>query len=134
MREEQLKLDLKSIEGKVSISDGYHTFDELYEHRITLYIALCKAKQRRLYDGGIKNHLPVKIWADQLVWRSKLQSDGSNYKGWFILGIERAKGKQITFHIPLKRWKETNFAQTLIKAPKFDGQTSQVVLERIKSL
>lgn len=23
------------------ISDGYHTFDELYEHRVLLYLNLC---------------------------------------------------------------------------------------------
>ena len=26
----------------VEASDGYHTFEELYDHRITLFIALCK--------------------------------------------------------------------------------------------
>lgn len=111
-----LKLNLQSIENDVEISDGYHTFDELYDHRITLYIALCKA----LKNGN--------------VWRSKIHSDGGNYDGWFLLGIWYAKGKQITYHIPLSRWEETDFAQTLEKAPEFDGHTPQDVLERIKNL
>lgn len=58
----------------------------------------------------------------------------SKYYGWFILGINREKGKQISYHVPLKRWKETDFAQTLDKAPKFDGHTSQDVLNRLKTL
>lgn len=128
----KLKLDLKSIENEVSISDGYHTFDELYDHRITLYIALCKAKQEWVYLPGVRNM--VKDGYDKKVWRSKIHADGTNYKGWFILGIGRKKGEQITYHIPLKRWKETNFAETLDKAPKYDGHTSEDVLTRIKTL
>ena len=112
----ELTLNLKSIEDKVSISDGYHTFDELYDHRITLYIALCKS----LRNGN--------------VWRSQKHSDGSNYDGWFLLGIWFEKGKQITYHIPNERWEETEFAENLDKAPEFDGHTSADVLERIKKL
>lgn len=112
----KIKLNLQSIENDVEISDGYHTFDELYDHRITLYIALC----RKIRDAD--------------VWRSKLHSDGSNYEGWFILGINKFEGNQITYHIPLERWIETDFAETLEQAPEFDGHTSQDVLERIKNL
>lgn len=129
----KLKLNLGSIENDVEISDGFHTFDELYDHRITLYIALCKSLQERLYHGDILNHIPSKNMLDKKVWRSKIHSDGSKYEGWFILGINRNKGEQITYHIPLKRWKETIFAQTLEKAPKFDGHTSADVLNRIKN-
>lgn len=130
----KISLNLKTIEDKVSISDGYHTFDELYDHRITLYIALCKSKQEYKYYGDARNHVNPKYAGEKIVWRSKLHSDGTSYKGWFLLGIHTEKGKQITYHIPLKRWKETDFAQTLTKAPKFDGHTSQDVLERIKNL
>jgi len=97
------------------ISDGYHTFGELYEHKITLFIALCK----QLYGEGI-------------VWRSKLHSDGSSFEGRFILGMNQTKGRQITYHLPLEKWEETDFAQTLKKAPEFDGHTSEDVLKRIK--
>ncbi len=116
----KLKLDLKSIVAEVAISDGYHTFDELYDHRITLYIALCR---------NINTHS-----SNHVVWRSKYHSNGSNFEGWFILGIGTKKGKQITYHIPNERWNETNFAVIFDKAPKFDGHTSADVLERIKNL
>ena len=109
---------LQSRDGEINenTSDGYHTFKELYEHRITLYIALCKS----LKNGN--------------VWRAKLHSDGTSFEGWFILGIWFEKGKQITYHLPLEKWDETNFAQTLEKAPDWDGHTSKDVLERIKKL
>ena len=128
----RLKLNLQSIENDVEISDGYHTFDELYDHRITLYIALCKSIQDWVYLSGVRNMAPDGY--DKKVWRSTIHSDGSNYDGWFLLGINRKKGEQITYHIPLSRWDETDFAQTLKKAPKFDGHTSTDVLERIKKL
>lgn len=121
----KLKLNLISIEADVEISDGYHTFDELYDHRITLYIALCKFVANANTEYGHE---------DRVVWRSQKHSDGSNYDGWFLLGIETEKGKQITYHIPNERWEETEFAETIEKAPEFDGHTSQDVLERIKSL
>lgn len=105
--------------GNFTISDGYHTFEELYDHRITLFIALCKERDARF---------------QQEVWRSKVNGDGSTWNGWFILGLVRAAGDQITYHIPLDRWEETDFAETLDKAPEFDGHTSQDVLERLKKL
>ena len=110
---------IKITGENIQISDGYHTFDELYDHRITIYIALCRTLHFQVsYHGEI--------------WRSQKHSDGSNFDGWFILGIRKEKGKQITYHLPNERWNETDFAETLDKAPEFDGHTSADVLERIK--
>ena len=102
--------------------DGYHTFGELYEHRIVLWIALCKILYNDpQYQTGQK--------AD--VWRSKLHSDGISFDGWFIMGIGRNKGEQITYHLPISKWEETEFAETREKAPEFDGHTSDDVYERL---
>ena len=54
--------------------------------------------------------------------------------GWFIMGIGKEKGNQISYHLPLSRWDETDFAETLDQAPEWDGHTSQDVLERLKTL
>lgn len=99
--------------------DGYHTIDELYDHRITLFIALARERDARF---------------SQEVWRSKVNGDGSVWDGWFVMGIGRAPGDQITYHLPLSRWPETEFCETLDKAPDFDGHTSADVIERIKNL
>lgn len=32
---------IKLLPNAGEVSDGYHTFDELYEHRVALFIALC---------------------------------------------------------------------------------------------
>lgn len=108
--------------------DGYHTFDELYEHRITLYITLCKITEALDVESGRGS-------GD--VWRSRRHSDGDLCFGtgtMFVLGVGKNAGKQITYHIPIERWGETDFAETLEKAPEFDGHTSDDVLERLKRL
>ena len=109
----------------MSVFDGYHTMDELYDHRIQLFIALCKYV---IYND-------VKLRGmNYSVWRSKLHADGSEYEGWFILGIGKEKGKMITYHLPISKWGEIELAETLDCAPEWDGHTSNDVLERLKYL
>lgn len=107
------------------VSDGYHTFDELYDHRIRLFISLCKTRQKLGYalqrDNGS-------------VWRSKLHSDGSSFEGWFILGINKKPSEQITYHLPEVYWKELDWVETLEHAPEYDGHTSADVLKRLEFL
>lgn len=113
------RINIKSLTIKgldtMEVSDGSHTMNELYDHRITLFIALCK-------------------FIDRKVWRSELHHDGKGYEGWFILGIDKEVGKQITYHLPMSRWEETSFAETLDRAPEWDGHTPADVLERLKNL
>lgn len=122
------------------VSDGYHTFGELYEHRITNFIALC-----RIIDGGYPNIMVVsqvepntikKMDTGNPVWRSKKHSDGELAFGgtWFVLGISKEKGKQITYHLPIKDWSKTSFAEELEQAPEWDGHSSEDVLERLSKL
>ncbi len=106
-----------------NISDGYHTFGELYEHRIMLFLALCRTMIARWH--GSKG---------EFVWRSVKHSDGSNFPGWFIVGLSKIPGEQITYHLPMKYWKLTDFIETLDKAPIWDGHTSADVLGRLQKL
>jgi hypothetical protein len=107
------------------ISDGYHTFGELYEHRITLYIALCKLMDK------YSHHFFSPVWA------SKLHSDGTAFEGWFILGMDTDDG-QISYHLPMSKWDEVLISietlRVLDKAPDWDGHTSNDVLKRIAAL
>lgn len=105
-------------------SDGYHTFTELYNHRIRLFIALAKMAQRN----------EVLHQRDRNVWCSTTHSDGTTYEGWFILGIGKKPKEQITYHLPAKFWNEVcEFAEVLKEAPEYDGHSSNDVLERLKS-
>lgn len=114
----------------IQCSDGYHTFDELYDHRITLFIALCKMNERAFRHYGVQ-HEGMPPWRNP-VWRSHLHSDGSSFDGWFILGIHDEAGKQITYHLPVDRWDECDFAETRDRAPEWDGHTAADVLDRLK--
>ena len=105
-----------------SISDGYHSFDTLYRHRIALFIALCKAHSTGIFSKS--------------VWMSKKHSDGTDIEdGWFILGIGTKPGKQITYHIPVSEWDTCRtFATAQRLAPEYDGHTAADVLTRIAEL
>lgn len=113
-----------SAEDRQLVSDGYHSFGELYEHRIVNYIAIL----RIIFDRDVRLRRP---WH---MWRSKMHSDGSSWDGWFILGIYTEPDQQITYHLPIEKWDECSFAQTLERAPEYDGHTSEDVIKRIKSL
>lgn len=88
-----------------NVSDGYHTFDELYEHRVLLYIKL-----------AIHGHWPA-------AWKP-------HYPGWPVLFIETPAG-QISYHfqerfLPIV---EANIERD--DNYKWDGHTSAHVLERL---
>lgn len=92
------------------LSDGYHTFDELYEHRTALFLALCRALE--------------------LGWRSRLHADGSMFEGWFIAGVPLMTG-EITYHLPLDQWDNAAHLHTLPHAYAWDGHTPADVVERL---
>jgi hypothetical protein len=100
-------------------SDGYHTFAELYAHRNALWIALCGTMQE--LERGI-------------TWRAKKQQDGKEFKGYFLLGISKRAGLQITYHLPDAFWNKCEFAETLDVAPPYDGHTGPDVLKRLSRL
>lgn len=105
------------------ISDGYHTFGELYEHRIELFIALARWYNDRCALDSTSGY------SGHYAWRKM------PYEGWFILGLNKKEGEQITYHLPESKWDETNFAREIGDAEiEHDGHTSKDILERLKKL
>ena len=98
------------IEGN-DLSDGYHTFDELYEHRMLLYINFCLSRANECYwtfheDFG---NCPI-----CLVWESR--------------------AGQISYHLNKKY---LSLIQKKFKRNddhKYDGHNSFDVLDRLKVL
>lgn len=123
MEKKIFKINIDGIDKTGLISDGYHTFDELYEHRYTLFIKLCEKMTCLIYPQDGRS-----------VWRSKLHHDGTMFDGWFILGINKKASEQITYHLPISKWDDCSFAEVLEKAPEFDGHTSNDVLDRLLKL
>lgn len=95
-------------------SDGYHTFNELYEHRHALVLALMKL-------------MPEKSWM------AINHFDGTFFKGHFIVGVELPTG-QITYHLPQRLWAlaAVTGARVRIFGDKWDGHTSEQAVERLK--
>lgn len=102
------------------MSDGYHTFEELYNHRVALFIELCKA-------------YPDKSWY------SYYHSDGTEAFGypWVIMGINTKPGSQITYHLDKSKYGYFDNVERQIKrvefAPTFDHHSSHDVLQRLKT-
>lgn len=96
------------------VSDGYHTFDELYEHRNTLFIALMATKP-------------------ELSWWSHQHHDGSMFDGWLIGGMSLPTGT-ITYHMPIAMEPliKLTGAKYKDKAPEWDGHDSDDVVNRIQ--
>lgn len=95
------------------VSDGYHTFNELYEHRHALFLALMKQNS---FNS----------------WVSRLHDDGTMMEGWFIAGMNLPTGT-VTYHLPI-RLLDCALAtgcNELVRAPKWDGHTSAEVVERL---
>lgn len=96
------------------ISDGYHTFDELYEHRCYLYLAFLR------YHS---DH-----WS---AWKARKHHDGTNWDGWFLVGAN-VDGRQISYHLPDRLWDEAWWLTEYDRAPvEFDGHTSRDVIDRL---
>lgn len=99
------------------VSDGYHTFDELYAHRHALFAALCRTLSHR-------------------AWRAKAHHDGEAFEGYFIAGIDLALGgadKTVTYHLPLSDWDLLDAVDTTLdRAPEWDGHTPSDVVDRLR--
>lgn len=124
---EQINKEIQTLAVTDDISDGYHTFGELYEHRIVLYITLIKMIE--LSNWVFDENSPFN---NIETYKSKYHSDGSTYEGWFLLGMITPEG-QISYHLPNKYWNDIEVT-TLNKAPEYDGHTSQDVLDRLIKL
>ena len=93
------------------ISDGYHTFDELYYHRAILFAAIVRLIPR-------------------YAWKSRMHDDGSMYDGMFIVGIETPLGSA-TYHYEMELWDEFQ-CKEMRTAPPFDGHTPDDAIRRIR--
>lgn len=98
------------------ISDGHHTFRELYRQRIILFCIICN------------------LFSD-ISWKSKKHFDNENdpmFNGDFIAGINTPDGVA-TFHMKLEYWNLFDIPE-IERAPKYDLYSTEDVLQRLLSL
>lgn len=107
------------------VSDGFHTFNQLYEHRNLLFCFLLTL----IYRENLSKFQ---------VWKALKHSDGtmfdSNNGDWFIAGLSDETGsRQITYHMSKSRyWGLLDIPEREF-APKYDGHSPDDVLERLVS-
>ncbi len=110
-----LSLKEKGISTK-NISDGYHTFEELYYQRTVLLSIICNTNPN-------------------ISWKSKKHFDEENdpmFEDCFIIGINTPTG-EATYHIKLKYWEIFDVPE-IEHAPKYAGYSSDEVLKRLQTL
>lgn len=98
------------------VSDGYHTFKELYKHRVSLFVALCNTYVQLEYHPSQKK-----------VWKSRLHSDGTMFDKMFIAGIWTEKWDTLTYHLPISKWDKL-YCDEIPNSPEWDWHTSDDVL------
>ena len=92
--EEQSLLDTNSI------SDGQHTFGQLYDHRAKLFALF------------VNSH-------PDFAWKSKKHADGTMYDNYFIVGVSGTKG-DYSYHYSMDYWDLFKCAPVEY-APVYDG-------------
>lgn len=102
-----------------NISDGYHTFNELYEYRL-------------LYNAALFNEFAEKGLYN--VHKSKRHSDGEIPFGdpnWFIVMATLPTG-QISNHYEIKDWDLFNIPERYV-ADAWDGHSPSDVAKRLRA-
>ena len=93
------------------ISDGYHTFGDLYKHR-TYLLALAMI------------HIPY-------AWKARKHEDGTMFDGMFVVGFPTPNG-MVTYHCDNEYWNDFKVPE-IPHAPHFDGYSDADVLDREKA-
>lgn len=109
---EEIQKEILALDNKGDLSDGYHSYNELYKHRMILFSIICNQNQ-------------------EVAWKSQLHHDGTMFDGYFIVGIDTPQG-QFTYHYQLKDW-DLFDVKELDKAPEYDGHTPDDI-DRLYSL
>ena len=101
------------------VTDGYHTFGELYDHRRALTALLAGAAATAGDSWRSKAHHP---------------EDSPMFEGgYFIVGINLPNGT-ITYHYKLSHWDDFAAVPEVEHAPKWDGATPADTVTRCLEL
>lgn len=104
---DMINQQIAALENGGTISDGYHTFDELYYHRMMLFSVICRDHKEK-------------------AWKSKQHQDGSMFDDYFIVGITTPAG-DFTYHYHEQHWGVFDVKE-IERAPEWDGHTSDDII------
>lgn len=127
---EMIKYGKEKVDGfrENDISDGYHSFNELYEFR-------------KLYNAALFNEWAYEEFEDQHgvvgydVHKSLCHYDGELCfgGGWFIV-VAVLPGGQISNHYKVEDWDLFQIPEYSKAKYPFDGHTAQDVADRLKAI
>lgn len=112
-----------SLDELKNVSDGYHTFSELYDQRSVLYLLLVKiyTSEDYLINAWYKpDHYPNY----DCVYLQRVNCDG-----------EYIDKSQVSFHVHIKyreMYEDAIGKYTPGMHPEYDGHTKEEVLERLR--
>lgn len=122
------------------LSDGYHTYDELYEFRKMYNAVLFNEWAKQLISisaigGGVRGVIPVTPVVKYNVHKSWKHYNGELCfgGGWFIVSAMLPTGL-ISNHYKAEDWDLFKVPEVEKALYEFDGHTSQDVLHRLKNL
>ena len=132
-------------ELKGHISDGYHTFDELYEHRCVLWYRYLELIQHTynahdsridiactVVDKSIQTKLQNQKKNRINIYKCKKHHDGSEHDGLFLSLVVLSDGRQLSYHLPMNYWEEIAGEEYDVSPVEYDGHTSNDVLKMLK--
>lgn len=101
------KVTIELAESGLKVTDGYHSFEELYRHRIALFFALCST-------------MP-----DKVTWREE-----PSFGDWLCVYLKLPTG-QISYHVPgeYRPMLRDLYAKTLENP--WDGHDGEAVITRL---
>ena len=119
----QFKEPVKPIENKGEISDGYHTFNELYAFRLQYNAAFFN--QLALHDD----------YRNYQVHKSKKHFDGALcFDGTYFVVLANLPTGQISNHYKMEYWDTFSIPEEPQALFEYDGHTGEDVLTRLKDM
>jgi len=126
--------DEKIISTK-NISDKWHTFGDLYDHRMAFTIALCNAIGKIVEHGEFMSDYHSSFEPEVYCYKSKRHHDNDNdpmFEGSFIVVIE-SPGGQISYHYKLDQWDKFKIEERY-EPNVYDGHTPEDTIVRLTEL
>ncbi len=125
----QAQINQLDEDDRSQLTDGYHSFEELYSHRNTLF--MCVINMITL--GVSIPNFGVRTF------KSRKNFDGTAYDGWFLAGYINHNlevSEQVTYHLPNNYWDKLIVNEIYDDNKEcsytFDGHTPQDVLDRLQ--
>lgn len=109
-----LPSDTNTLQDMGEVSDGYHTFNELYAHRVRLFSTLMNAFPKQ-------------------AWWSFQHHDGEQWEGWVLAGIDTPEGP-VTYHLPESEIENLPQGTEIEFGKEWDGHTADDVLSRLLTI